>query len=69
MKVLCEGFGYVGKAYALLLRELGHDILVITAQDKTHDDAVEYGFRTVFDRNEEFDVAIVAVPTPTIKDK
>lgn len=69
MNVLCVGFGYVGKAYALLLRELGHEVLVITADDKTYADAVNYGFRTLYKQREKFDVAVIAVPTPTTKDK
>lgn len=63
VKVLCVGFGYVGKAYALLLRELGHEVHVLTAQDDTMDNAIKYSFPPPHDRC--YDVAVIAVPTPT----
>jgi|GEM_PF-2081606 len=68
MDVLCVGFGFVGKAYALFLKELGHNVCVLTANDKTRKEAEGYGFNFPSEDNEP-DVAIIAVPTPTIKGK
>lgn len=76
MKVLCYGFGFVGKAYALFLRELGHEIDIKTGEDKTSNEALNHGFSVI--DNDLFDVysyhykpdaLIVSVPTPTIKGK
>lgn len=64
MNVLCIGFGFVGKAYALFLRELGHIVYVLTAEDDTKEQAEEYAF-PIPSKEQEFDVAVVAVPTPT----
>lgn len=70
MNVLCVGFGYVGKAYAMLLRELHHEVDVVTALDDTFNDAVKYNFRaTTFMPSGNFEAAIIAVPTPNIDGK
>lgn len=67
MNVLCVGFGFVGKAYALLLRELGYEVDVVTAQDNTYNEATKYGFSTTtFIPGGNFDVVVIAVPTPTV---
>ena len=66
MNVLCVGFGFVGKAYALFLRELGHTVYVLTGKDKTRDEAIGYGFKDASVCGLSFDVAVIAVPTPTI---
>jgi len=75
MNVLCVGFGFVGKAYALLLRELGHNVYVQTANDNTKVEANGYGFKDIekfvmasTDFTFVFDAAIIAVPTPTNDD-
>ena len=65
MEVLCVGFGYVGKAYALLLRELGHNVDVLTAPDKTSGEATKYGYLHPYIKDKEYDACIIAVPTPT----
>ena len=64
MDLLCIGFGFVGKAYAILLRENGHEVKVITKEDETKTDSEKYGFTQPI-KNEIFDVAIIAVPTPS----
>ena len=69
MKVLCVGFGFVGKAYALLLRELGHTVYVQTGVDKTYDEAKDYGFLMHSNLTDDFDAVCIAVPTPTINGK
>ena len=70
MDVLCVGFGFVGKAYALFLKELGHNVCVLTANDKTKDEAKGYGFSEPMEIIDfGFDVAVIAVPTPTINNK
>ena len=68
MDVLCVGFGYVGKAYALLLRELGHSVDVLTAPDKTEQEAEEYGYPYPTDDGKKYDACVIAVPTPTKTD-
>jgi len=68
MDVICVGFGYVGKAYALLLRELGHNVFVLTASDDTRKKADKYGYPYPLEGN-KYDACIIAVPTPTIKGK
>ena len=69
MNVLCVGFGFVGKAYALLLRELGHNVNIITGDDPTKYEARGYGFKdgTAY-MDIEYDAAVVSVPTPTTND-
>jgi len=68
MDVLCVGFGYVGKAYALLLRELGHDVDVLTAPDSTKQEADKYGYPYPMDSGKKYDACVIAVPTPTKSD-
>lgn len=68
MNILCVGFGFVGKAYALFLKERGHSIQVLTKDDNTFFEAMDWGFDQPKE-NSKFDVAIVAVPTPTINKK
>jgi len=66
MNILCVGFGFVGKAYALLLRELGHSVYTITGEDNTRYEARGYGFRDGKGYMDiAYDAAIIAVPTPT----
>ncbi len=67
MRIACFGFGYVGKAYALWLKEHGHEVSVKTAQDNTMDEARGYFFHEPF--WDEYDAIVVAVPTPTINNK
>ncbi|MDD4082758.1 MAG: hypothetical protein PHD05_05230 [Sphaerochaetaceae bacterium] len=64
MKVLSVGFGFVGKAYAIYLREQGHEVNVITANDSTADEMKKYNFSTP-SKGDSFDAAVIAVPTPT----
>jgi nucleotide sugar dehydrogenase len=64
MKLLSIGFGFVGKAYSIFLRESGHDVSVLTKKDQTYEEARNYNFREPLD-GETFDAAIIAVPTPT----
>jgi nucleotide sugar dehydrogenase len=68
MDVLCYGFGFVGKAYTLYLKEQGHSVYVITANDNTEKEAESYGFKYPRDIK-KFDAIIVSVPTPTIRNK
>ena len=68
MNVLCIGFGYVGKAYALLLRELGHQVDVLTAPDSTKQEADDYGYPYPLVEGKEYDACVIAVPTPTKTD-
>ena len=68
MDVLCIGFGYVGKAYALLLRELGHQVDVLTAPDSTKQEADDYGYPYPLVEGKEYDACVIAVPTPTKPD-
>lgn len=64
MNVLCIGFGFVGKAYALYLKEAGHIVHVVTKDKKTNDAAKNYGFSSPETEN-VYDAAIIAVPTPS----
>ena len=64
MKILSIGFGFVGKAYSIYLREAKHEVQVLTKEDNTKIDAKTYGFEQAT-ANTEFDAAIIAVPTPT----
>ena len=68
MDVLCVGFGYVGKAYALLLRESGHQVDVLTAQDSTKQEAENYGYPYPLIEGKKYDACVIAVPTPTKSD-
>jgi UDP-glucose 6-dehydrogenase len=70
MDVLCFGFGFVGKAYALWLREQGHTVSVMTAKDHTWRDSIDYGFFEPLPWKElSYDAIVIAVPTPTVKNK
>jgi len=68
MKVLSIGFGFVGKAYAIYLKENGNEVFVLTNGDKTKDDSKRYGFSEP-QKGDSFDAAIIAVPTPTKNNK
>jgi UDPglucose 6-dehydrogenase len=68
MNVLCVGFGFVGKPYALFLRERGHNVYVLTDDDNTSWDADELGFERS-ENQSQYDAAVIAVPTPTIANK
>lgn len=68
LNVLVVGFGFVGKAYAIYLRERGHVVDVLTDGDKTGTLALDYGFDKPYP-NQEYEACIIAIPTPTVNDK
>lgn len=75
MNVRCYGFGFVGKAYAMLIREQGHSVQVKTADDDTRWEAISKGFGGFTNLymmslvGADYDAIVISVPTPTIKNK
>jgi UDPglucose 6-dehydrogenase len=66
-KVLVAGFGFVGKAYAQYMREIGQDVTVYAKPEET-ELIQSYGFKLPKD-GEKFDCGIICLPTPTINGK
>jgi len=75
VNVRCYGFGFVGKAYAMLIREQGHSVQVKTADDDTRWEAISKGFGGFTNLymmslvGADYDAIVISVPTPTIKNK
>ncbi|MFA6268452.1 MAG: hypothetical protein WCW13_02695 [archaeon] len=66
-KILVVGFGFVGKAYAQYMREIGQDVKVFAKPEEIK--LIEsYGFKAPKDE-ETFDCGVICLPTPTINGK